>query len=233
MMPGHTGVADYDDPEADKLGHMPYTPPMYAAIATLIARKSHLLKRPPKKVIVLDCDNTLWSGVCGEDGPTGVRCDAARQALQRFVRAQHQAGMLLAICSKNSEEDVNEVFKQCTEMVLEKKDFAAWRVNWQPKSENVRSLAAELRLGLDSFIFIDDNPMEIAEMEANCPDVLALQLPEDCSSIPVWLKHLWVFDHAKLTIEDRNRAAQYEQNRMREQLMAESMSMIDRPSPAS
>jgi len=220
-------VADYDDAEADKLGHMPYTAPMYAAIATLIARKFHLLKRPPKKVIVLDCDNTLWSGVCGEDGPAGVRCDAARQALQRFVREQHQAGMLLCMCSKNNEEDVNEVFAQCTEMLLEKKDFAAWRINWQPKSENLRSLARELRLGLDSFVFIDDNPMEIAEVEANCPEALALQLPEDCSSIPLWLKHLWVFDHAKLTAEDRNRAAQYEQNRLREQLMAESMSMSD------
>ena len=220
-------VADYDDPEGDKLGHMPYTPPMYAAIATLIARKVHLLKRPPKKVIALDCDNTLWTGVCGEDGPAAVRCDAARQALQRFVREQHRAGMLLCVCSKNNEEDVNEVFERCAEMVLDKKDFAAWRVNWQPKSENIRSLARELRLGLDSFVFIDDNPMEIAEVEANCPEVLALQLPEDCSAIPVWLKHLWVFDHAKLTAEDRNRAVQYEQNRLREQLMAESMSMVD------
>jgi FkbH-like protein len=220
-------VADYDDPQSEALGHMPYTPAMYSAIGTLIARKYHLLKRPPKKVIVLDCDNTLWTGVCGEDGPQGVRCDAARQALQRFVRAQHKAGMLLCVCSKNNEQDVNDVFDQCTEMVLQKKDFAAWRVNWRPKSENIRSLAQELRLGLDSFIFIDDNPMEVAEIEANCPEVLALQLPEDCSSIPHWVKHLWVLDHAKLTAEDRNRAAQYQQNRMREQLMAESMSMAD------
>ena len=220
-------IADYEDAQADALGHMPYTPAMYAAIGTVIARRFHVLKRPPKKVIVLDCDNTLWSGVCGEDGPSGVRCDAARQALQRFVHAQHQSGMLLCICSKNNEEDVDAVFAQCTEMVLEKKDFAAARVNWSSKSENIRSLAQELRLGLDSFVFIDDNPMEIAEVEANCPEVLALQLPEDCTLIPQWLRHLWVFDHAKLTIEDRNRAEQYQQNRMREQLMAESMSMAD------
>ena len=220
-------VADYEDREADALGHVPYTPAMYAAMATMIARKYHLLKRPPKKVIVLDCDNTLWTGVCGEDGPDGVRCDAARQVFQRFIRAQHQAGMLLCISSKNNEQDVDEVFARCAEMVLEKKDFAAARVNWRPKSENLRSLAQELRLGLDSFIFIDDNPMEIAEVEANCPEVLALQLPEDCSAIAQWLKHLWVFDHAKLTIEDRNRAAQYQQNRMREQLLADSMSMAD------
>ena len=220
-------VADYEDPESEALGNIPYTPAMYAAIGTLIARKFHVLKRPPKKVIVLDCDNTLWSGVCGEDGPRGVRCDAARRAFHRFIRAQHDAGMLLCICSKNNEDDVNEVFAQCQEMVLEKKDFAAVRVNWRPKSENLRSLSHELRLGLDSFIFMDDNPMEVAEVEANCPEVLALQLPEDCSAIPHWLKHLWVFDHAKLTAEDRNRAEQYQQNRLREQLLAESMSMAD------
>lgn len=220
-------VADYNDPPADQLGHIPYTPAMYAAMGTLIARKFHMLKRPPKKVIVLDCDNTLWSGVCGEDGPGGVRCEAPRQAFQRFVRAQQAAGMLLCVSSKNNEEDVDAVFTECAEMVLEKKDFTAWRVNWQPKSENLRSLAQELRLGLDSFIFIDDNPMEIAEVEANCPEVLALQIPEDCNALGNWLKHLWVFDHAKVTAEDRNRAAQYQQNRMREQLLAESMSMAD------
>jgi len=220
-------VADYEDPEANALGHVPYTPPMYAALGTLIARKYHLLKRPPRKVIVLDCDNTLWTGVCGEDGPRGVQCDAGRQALQHFMRAQHDSGMLLCVCSKNNEEDVQEVFAQCTDMVLRKEDFAAWRVNWRPKSENLRSLAHELRLGLDSFIFIDDNPMEVAEVEANCPEALALQLPDDCDSVPHWLKHVWAFDHAKLTAEDRNRAAQYQQNRMREQLLAESMSMGD------
>ena len=220
-------VADYEDREADALGHVPYTSAMYAAIATMIARKYHLLKRPPRKVIVLDCDNTLWAGVCGEDGPRGVRCDAARQTFQRFMRAQHRAGMLLCIASKNNEQDVDEVFASCAGMVLKRDDFAAARINWRPKSENLRSLAQELRVGLDSFIFLDDNPMEIAEVEANCPEVLALQLPEDCSSVEHWLKHLWVFDRARLTAEDRNRGAQYEQNRLREQLQADSMSMAD------
>lgn len=220
-------VTDYADPHSDQLGQIPYTPAMYAALATAIARKYHALKRPPKKVLVLDCDNTLWSGVCGEDGPAAMRCDANRQAFQRFVRAEQRAGMLLCVSSKNNEEDVDQVFAQCSEMVLEKKDFTAWRVNWSPKSENLRSLARELRLGLESFIFIDDNPMEVAEVEANCPEVLALQLPEDCSLIPHWLKHLWVFDHARLTADDRKRAAQYQENRLREQALAESINMAD------
>jgi FkbH-like protein len=220
-------VPDYDDPHADRLGHIPYSPTFFHALGTFVARRFHALVRPARKVIVLDCDQTLWTGVCAEDGISGIRCDAPRKALQEFMRAQQDAGMLLAACSKNNEADVLEVFNTCSDMVLRKEHFAAWRVNWEPKSANIRSLANELRLGLDSFIFIDDNPVECAEVEANCPGVLVLQVPQDPAEIPRWLKHLWVFDKLKVTVEDRNRTAMYHQNRLREQLMAESLSMAE------
>lgn len=220
-------VADYDDPHADRLGHVPYSPTFFNALGTFVARRFHSLIRPARKVIILDCDQTLWSGVCAEDGISGIRCDAPRKALQEFMCAQHDAGMLLAACSKNNEADVLEVFNTCRDMILRREHFAAWRVNWEPKSANIRSLANELRVGLDSFIFIDDNPVECAEVEANCPGVLTLQLPADPADIPRWLKHLWVFDKLKVTAEDRNRTAMYHQNRRREQLMAESLSMAE------
>src|SRR4029078_4597273 len=94
-------VAEYLDPSGDELGHVPYTPMMFTALGTMVARKLHALNRPPYKVIALDCDQTLWSGVCGEDGPDGIRLDPARVALQKFMRAQLDAGMLLCLCSKN------------------------------------------------------------------------------------------------------------------------------------
>ena len=93
--------------------------------------------------------------------------------------------MLLALVSKNQEQDVAAVFER-PETVLRREDFVAWKVNWQPKSANVRALAAELELGLDSFIFLDDNPMECAEVAAHCPQVTVLPLPtqpEDVSRI--------------------------------------------------
>jgi FkbH-like protein len=218
-------VADFYDSSGEELGHVPYTPQFFTALATAIARKLHVLHRPPHKVIVLDLDQTLWSGVCGEDGPEGIRVDESRIALQKFMRAQQEAGMLLCLCSKNNEEDVWQVFERRLEMPLRREHFAAWRLNWIPKSENLKALAEELQLGLDSFIFVDDNPVECAEVEANCPKVLTLQLPGDPDLIPQFLDHCWVFDHPKLTLEDRNRAQMYRQSHEREQLRSRSTNL--------
>ena len=220
-------VDDYDDPSAEELGHVPYTPVFFTALATAIARKFHALKRLPYKVIVLDCDQTLWGGVCGEDGPKGVVLDGAREKLQQFMRAQHSAGMLLCLCSKNNEPDVLETFGQRVDFPLRLEHLAAWRLNWQPKSENLKALARQLQLGLDSFIFVDDNPVECAEVEANCPQVLVLQLPAEPGLIPSFLEHCWAFDRLKITDEDRRRGELYRQNREREELLAESPSLAE------
>jgi FkbH-like protein len=140
---------------------------------------------------------------------------------------QHEAGMLLCLCSKNNERDVHEVLAQRPEMLLHLDHFTANRINWRPKSENLNSLAQELRLGLDSFIFVDDDARECAEVQAACPEVLVLQLPDDPERIPQFLEHCWAFDHPKGTAEDRRRAELYRQNRDREQLRAESLSLAD------
>ncbi|HYG24753.1 MAG TPA: amino acid adenylation domain-containing protein [Verrucomicrobiae bacterium] len=220
-------VDDYYDASGDELGRVPYTPVFFTALGTMICRRLHALQRSQPKVIVLDCDNTLWSGVCGEDGADGICIDAPRKALQEFMRAQQEAGRLLAVCSKNNEEDVREVFARRLDMPLRHDNFAAWRTNWLPKSENLKSLAEELNLGLDSIVFVDDNPVECAEVEANCPQVLTLQLPEDPQKIPEFLQHSWIFDTAKLTAEDRKRSEMYRQNQQREQLRSKAMSLAD------
>ncbi len=210
------------DAVSEELGKVPYTAPFFTALGTALMRKFSALSRPACKVIALDCDNTLWSGVCGEVGPAGIELDGPRRALQEFMRAQRDSGMLLCLCSKNNEEDVQAVFVQRKEMPLGLGHFAASRLNWQPKSANLKSLAQELGLGLDSFIFIDDNPVECAEVQANCPEVLTLQLPEDPRLVESFLNHCWAFDHLKLTVEDRRRADLYAQNRDRERLRAET-----------
>jgi amino acid adenylation domain-containing protein/FkbH-like protein len=220
-------VADYDDRIADDLGRIPYTPLFFTALATTVARKFHALRRAPLKVIALDCDQTLWSGVCGEDGPKGVTIDAARRALQQFVLRQREAGMLLALCSKNSEEDVQAVFAEHPEMPLQAEHLTASRVNWLPKSENLRSLAQELNLGLESIILIDDNPLECAEVESGCPEARTLQLPGDPALIPRFLEHCWIFDKVRVTDEDRRRADLYRQNQRREEFKSQSLSFAD------
>ena len=139
---------------------------------------------PPFKVAVLDCDDTLWSGICGEDGPKGVELDPPRRALQEFMAGRRDAGMLLALCTKNNEEDVEETFAAHPEMPLGLADFAERRVNWEPKSANLHAMADNMELGLDSFILVDDNPKECTEAQVGSPGVLALPLPARAGDIP-------------------------------------------------
>lgn len=206
-------VAARDNPEGHRIGHIPYSDLYFTALGTALVRLAGALARPPYKVIALDCDNTLWQGICGEDGATGVLVDAPRRALQQFMSAQRDAGMLLAISSKNNEADVREVFARNPGMVLRWGDFAAWRIDWESKAPNLEALARELNAGLDCFVFVDDNPKECAEVEQALPEVLALALPEDASEIPHLLAHVWAFDHPVVTEEDRQRNAYYTQGR--------------------
>jgi FkbH-like protein len=218
-------VVQYYDPHTDELGHIPYTPAYFTALGTLIARKIAREITPPHKVILLDCDGTLWKGVCGEDGATGIEIDPPRKALQEFMVAQRDAGKLICLCSKNSEQDVFEVFERRREMPLKRDHLVSWRINWQPKSENIKSLAAELNLSPDSFIFIDDSPIECAEVQANCPEVLTLLLPANPEDIPRFLKHVWAFDHLKVTEEDKKRTERYQQNAEREKLRSSAATL--------
>ncbi|MBV7338359.1 HAD-IIIC family phosphatase [Chloroflexi bacterium TSY] len=204
---------------ADQAGQIPYTQQYFIALGAVIARKLDAIRRAPHKVIILDCDNTLWKGVCGEDGALGIEVGASFQALQEFMVAQYHSGMLLCLCSKNIESDVLEVFEQRPEMPLKIDHLVAWKINWSPKSQNIKELAQELQLGADSFIFIDDNPLECAEVRANCPEVLTLQLPADEANIPDFLKHLWIFDRISVATDvDAKRTLLYRQNVQRERL---------------
>ena len=202
-------VAEVYDSLGAELGHVPYTPVFFAALATAVARRIHAIATPPRKVVVLDCDDTLWKGICGEDGPLGIAIDPPRRALQGFMAERRRAGYLLALCSKNNEEDVLDTFRAHPEMPLRIGDFAARRINWEAKSTNLESLAEELDLGLDSFILVDDNPKECTEVQAALPEVLALPLPADPAQIPAFLQHVWAFDRARITEEDRRRPEWY------------------------
>jgi FkbH-like protein/FkbM family methyltransferase len=219
-------VADCYDPHTARMG-VPYTPECYAAIGTALARAIFNLNREPYKVIVLDCDNTLWNGVCGEDGLSGIKVTQPYRALQDFMIGQMNAGMLLCLCSKNNEHDVLEVFDHCNDMRLKREHLVSWRINWKSKSENIKSLANELNLGLDSFIFIDDSPLDCADVKINCPGVLTLQLPRDTGSIPSFLNHVWAFDRAAPTEEDQCRTQMYRENAKRQHYLEQALSLKD------
>lgn len=215
------------DDETDQAGHLPFSEEFYAVMGTVVTRNLFALQRQNFKVIALDCDNTLWSGICGEDGPEGVRVEEPYQALQNFVLQKMHEGMLLVLCSKNNENDVWDTFAQNPQMILQKEHFVNWRMNWNSKSANLRELAEKLNLGLDSFIFMDDSEVECAEVMSHCPEVLTLQLPKDPNQIPVFLHHVWAFDRLKVTEADRKRTGQYLLEKQRLQYQKEALSLTD------
>lgn len=207
-------VSQYYDPNRDELGRVPYTGEFFAALGSVLVRRMYAITSRPYKVVVTDCDETLWKGVCAEVGPHGVEIDAGHRALQEFLVRKQTEGMLLCLCSKNVEADIDEVFR-CQSMPLRPEHIIARRVNWQTKPQNLRELATELQLGLDSFIFIDDNPLECQQMRSECPEVLTLQLPSS-KHIPDFLRNVWAFDGHEVTEEDRRRTALYRENQERE-----------------
>jgi FkbH-like protein len=124
---------------------------------------------------------------------------------------QREAGMLLTMASKNNERDVFETFEQNPGMPLQLRHFVAWRLNWEPKATSIEEMASELSLGSDSFVFVDDNPKETAELAESLPEVLSLTLPHNPEAIPHFLAHVWAFDHVVVTEEDRHRNVYYTQ----------------------
>ncbi|HBM17254.1 MAG TPA: hypothetical protein DD381_13070, partial [Lentisphaeria bacterium] len=204
-----------------KEGHISYTSCFYNILGMFLARRVYALIKLPYKVLVVDCDNTLWKGVCGESENYEIEIDTVRRDFQNKILDMYTNGILICLCSKNTEEDVFKVFEQNKEMVLRKEHLANWKINWNAKSKNIYDLATELNLGLDSFIFIDDNPVECAEIRSKLPEVLTLNIPKGNLLLERFLKNVWAFDVLTATDEDKIRTKQYRDNIKRENIRKE------------
>jgi FkbH-like protein len=210
-------TGEHYDSVGDELAHMPFTEEHYSSLALAIARKAHALIVPAHKVLVLDCDDTLWRGIVGEDGVDGISIPTTFAKVQRFAAEIQAKGALICLASKNVESDVLEVFEKRSDMILKLEQIVAHRINWEAKSRNVASLARVLNLGLDSFVYIDDSPVECARMRAELPQVVTLQIPPD-HEIEKFLSHLWTFDKIAVTTEDTRRTNMYRENAARQEL---------------
>ena len=203
------------DEISDKIAQIPYSNLGFATLGTIIARWIKCRTSVVKKIIVVDCDNTLWSGIVAESGVKNIEICEGRIALQKFLVKQSRCGRLICLCSKNEPADVWDVFAHNEHMVIRREDCVAAKINWQPKAKNLRDLSTELSLGLDAFIFIDDDPFECACIREVCPDVLTLQIPANPNEISSFLREVWEFDIGPLTHEDRNRRRLYQENTVR------------------
>jgi len=187
-----------------------------------------LVKQTRIKVIVLDADNTMWGGILGEDGIDGIAIGpdypgSVFVSFQRRLLHLQERGILLAICSKNNAKDVANVLRVHPHQVLREKHFAALRVNWEPKTKNLMSIAEELNLGLDSFVFVDDSPHECLQVQEQLPQVLVVQTPSTLVDIPGCLEGLPRLQALSLTQEDKKRTNLYVQEQQRKKLAAASV----------
>jgi len=168
-----------------------------------------------KKLIVLDLDNTLWGGVVGENGWEGITLGGHDFKGEAFVDFQRNLkrfslrGIQLAIISKNDESVALDAIKNHPEMVLNIEDFVGWRINWNDKAENLLDLVKEINIGLDSVVFLDDNPAERSRVRNAFAEVLVPDLPEDITLYSSLLNSLDCFNTSSITEEDKNRTAMY------------------------
>jgi FkbH-like protein len=184
-----------------------------------------------RKCLVLDLDNTLWGGVLGDDGPEGIvlgggsAVGEAYVALQQYVRRLKERGVILAVCSRNEPAIVDSVFRDHPEMVLRREDVSAFAVNWQDKAANLEAIADELNIGLDSLVFLDDNPVERARVRESLPMVAVPELSDDPADFLRSLANGGYFEAVSFTTEDRDRAAHYAANAERTRQLSASSSV--------
>jgi len=206
---------------------MPYNPQLIRPFQAWWKRRKAEIEQKRKKCLVLDLDNTLWGGVVGEEGVEGILLSGsypgkAFHLWQEGLRELEKCGVMLAICSKNNMADVEEVWSKRDDMLLQKSDFVAMRVNWQDKAMNIRAIAEELNIGLDSMVFVDDNPTERELIKQQLPEVAVPEFPEQLYGLMGLYKELVenYFGAYRITQEDRAKTTQYIANAQRKQQQA-------------
>jgi FkbH-like protein len=194
----------------------PYSPILLSELAKRLADASRGFGTYFYKAIALDCDNTLWGGVIGEDLLEGIKLDPFDYPGNVFWRVQQElsalesSGLLLCLCTKNNPADVEEVFRKHPHMVLKEEQIVARRVNWQDKVTNLRELAAELNIGLDSMMFLDDSPVEAESVRSRLPMVRMLQVPPALPAYPAILEQVrTLYAAGGISAESRAKTEQY------------------------
>lgn len=214
------GRAHWSDARMAAVAQIPFSPQGQIAVAQHLARCLGSRFAPQIKCLAIDLDNTLWGGVLGEDGLGGIKLGREFPgnvflSFQKYLLSVKDRGTLLAIVSKNEEQEALEALDTHPDCALKSSDFAAWRINWQPKSHNLHEIAVELGIGLDAIAFFDDNPAEREEVRQNAPDVVVIEAPKEPLAYIQALENGGYFDRLSLTEDDRRRSDRYRQAKER------------------
>ncbi len=214
------------------IGRAPYSRSGLQKIAFEDFKFIRALKGRNKKCLVLDCDNILWGGIIGEDGISGIKLaktypgSAYREFQQEILNLYHR-GILIALCSKNNEDDVWEVFDTHPDMVLKKEHIVAAQINWEDKATNLRRIAVDLNIGLDSMVFMDDSEFEINLIRQILPEIEVIHLPrEKAVEYKKILASGSLFEALSISAEDKKRGMIYHHEKKRKQLHSKITDII-------
>lgn len=210
---------------------MPFASDSLLAMVSEWLKFIHPLSGVSCKVLAVDLDNTLWGGVLGEDGRQSLQIGteypgAFHRSLQRAILDLHNRGILLVVCSKNNHDEALSVLRDHPGMLLRAKHFAAFRINWNDKAENLREIAKELNVGLDSIAFLDDNPAERNRVRTGLPEVKVIDLPSHPQGYAAALRNCPLFERLSLSAEDRDLTPLYHSQQKRTQL-AQSVGSLE------
>lgn len=226
------GLKDYFDERMYYISKYPFSQKSTIMISNHISRFLKAFLFPPKKVLVLDLDNTLWGGIIGEDGINGIKLGpdypgSAYVNFQKKILNLYYNGVLLAISSKNNYEDAMDVFKNHPNTVLKEENFVVMRINWDEKESHLKEISKILNLGTDSFVFIDDSEYECERIKKTMPEVTVYKMPKDPTEITTFFEKIEDFDFVNISEEDRKRAKMYHEEARREELKISSPTLED------
>lgn len=215
-----------------EMAKAPLAQKLFIPLAQEYAKFLRALNGKTKKCLVLDCDGTLWGGILGEDGPEGITLGTTYPGssyvhFQQQVLNLYNRGVLLALCSKNNEEDVLDVLENHEYMILKKHHFATWQVNWDDKAANLLRIAKSLNIGADSLVFADDNEFECDWINSQLPEIEVLHLSGEPSLFPHKLMQPGYFDSLSFSDEDKQKTEMYTSDKKRNDLLVASSSYED------
>lgn len=214
------GRSTFADPKLYYVAKMPISLAALPAAAKLVVDVVRSLQGTVKKCLVLDLDNTLWGGVIGDDGLSGIQIGElgtghAFSDFQKWLKELKNRGILLTVCSKNNEDTAKEPFEKHPEMVLRLEDFSMFVANWEDKARNIRTIQQALNIGMDSMVFLDDNPFERELVRTMVPEITVPELPEDPALYLQYLRGMDLFETASYSREDAGRTEQYREKAQR------------------
>lgn len=225
------GTQNWQDPAQWNLYKLPFAQSLVPVYTDHVARLLAAIRGLARKCLVLDLDNTVWGGIIGDDGMHGIKVgqgDGTGEAhleVQKMALALRDRGIMLAVCSKNEDATARQPFKDHPDMLLREEHITVFQANWRDKASNLEAIARTLNIGLDALVFMDDNPVERAQVRGALPMVAVPELPEDVSWYARTILNAGYFEAVTFSEEDRKRADQYRENALRAELESSARNM--------